>query len=508
MRAQAIVSGGLLASALALTGCLDDDAAETRATTTTGTETSLPKSGTEIPPARNDDQIKNGTETDVDCGGASAPACTEGKQCVTDADCTVACSEAHRCVEAPSCRPHLGGDTCGRGELDHFGADHESCCRTLPVGGYADPGHPGRAVYLDKYEITAGRVRAFLADIAAKSGGKADVRGYIATHTPAVWDAAWNKFLPSGDAAETVRVDRRLLGDRRGGLTAAIPAADQDLKVGVDAQFNGQLFVHLEGNGCSTHEGAMGFATWFYPASVMAEASPPPFPPRADGTTLTGGFIPASEHLEVKAMNCITNAMLAAFCHWDGGQLATDEVLDFVTASPPELGNMPGCGTQVGTENPPSSLAATAGGRCPALPHINATYDASGSRPAAESPLNLHKYMFPSFATTVTHDKAWQVSAPGRGSFAADGEPVDMVRMKPGDEPWMDLAGNLNEAVLDMNGATFTGKFGLKYRGIGYQSARSDLNMRSDWEGEGGVRRIERPEARAGYAGGRCMRFK
>jgi hypothetical protein len=32
--------------------------------------------------------------------------------------------------------------------------------------------------------------------------------------------------------------------------------------------------------------------------------------------------------------------------------------------------------------------------------------------------------------------------------------------------------------------------------------------MKDDWEGEGGIRRIERPEAKAAFAGGRCMRFK
>ena len=67
---------------------------------------------------------------------------------------------------------------------------------------------------------------------------------------------------------------------------------------------------------------------------------------------------------------------------------------------------------------------------------------------------------------------------------------------------------SINETVLTMNGSTFSGKFGLKYRGIGYQSARLELNTRADWEGEGGVRRLERPEARAGFAGGRCMRFR
>lgn len=37
--------------------------------------------------------------------------------------------------------------------------------------------------------------------------------------------------------------------------------------------------------------------------------------------------------LDVKAMTCIPSAVLAAFCNWDGGQLATREVLDTVTAN-------------------------------------------------------------------------------------------------------------------------------------------------------------------------------
>jgi len=40
----------------------------------------------------------------------------------------------------------------------------------------------------------------------------------------------------------------------------------------------------------------------------------------------------------------------------------------------------------------------------------------------------------------------------------------------------MDLHGNLEGAVLDVTAATFTGNFGLKYRGIGYNSARALTN--------------------------------
>ena len=78
---------------------------------------------------RSDDNVKNGDETDVDCGGANAPKCAAGKACQGDRDCQVACSYANKCVDAPSCKPHLGGDTCGKGEVGQVGTSHESCCR-------------------------------------------------------------------------------------------------------------------------------------------------------------------------------------------------------------------------------------------------------------------------------------------------------------------------------------------------------------------------------------------
>lgn len=458
------------------------------------------------PPPRSDDNIQNGTETDVDCGGANAPTCADGKKCLVDGDCSIACSYANKCIPVRSCKPHLGGDTCGLGEVGQVTAQHESCCRTLTVDGFEDPRNPGKTVTLDKYEITTGRVRAFLADITARSGGKPDIRGWVAKNTPPIWDADWNKFLPSAVDTDTVRVSGYLLGDVRPGVVDnPPPGSDQNQRVGVDYQFNGELYVYLHGNNCRTHAGSFGFPTFFYPANVLALYG---FPPRANGTTLTGEVVPASEHLEVKSMNCITNAMLAAFCHWDGGQLATDDVLDFVTDSPSSLGYNPGCGTQVGWENPPTSYEATKGGRCADLARINATYDAGGQLPLPGHPLNETHYVFPFFAESVDHDNAWMISAPGRGSLAANGEQVDVVRAKEGDEPWVDLAGNLSEAAFEMNGATFSGRFTLKYRGIGYQSARSELNVKKDWPGEGGRNRLSRPEARGGFAGGRCMRFK
>ena len=466
-------------------------------------------SGTTAPPSPTDG-VKNGTETDVDCGGDAAPKCEPGKKCEVDSDCTVACNHAKKCVDAPSCKPHLGGDTCGKGEVGQGGAEHESCCRSLPVKGFVDPTHPGKQVYLDKYEITVGRVRAFLAAMSAQYNGMPNVRAYITQNPPANWDPSWNMFLPSDVDGETITVDKKLLGDPRGTWPDAppVPPADEPRKTGTDFQFNGSLFVYLHGNNCSTHAPtAYGFPTFFYPANVLAKlGTPGQFPPRADGTDFAGQPIAAADHLEVKSMNCISNALLQAFCHWDGGQLATSEVLDYVTASPAELGDKPGCGTQV-AEDPPTTDASMKGGRCADLDKINATYDAGGQLPEPNHPRNVNNYVYPFFAVTVQHDKAWEIAAPGRGSIAAKGEQVDVVRIDPDDEPWMDLAGNLNEVVLRTTKGVFSGRFGLKYRGIGYQSARSELNVDPEWDSEG-IGRIERPQAKAAFAGGRCMRFK
>ena len=101
-----------------------------------------------------DDGIKNGDETDVDCGGTKAPKCGVDKGCATSDDCgSDACSYAKKCVEFKSCTGHFGGDTCGAGETGEAGAKHESCCATVQGSG-------GKRV--GKYHVTAGRMRAFV----------------------------------------------------------------------------------------------------------------------------------------------------------------------------------------------------------------------------------------------------------------------------------------------------------------------------------------------------------
>jgi hypothetical protein len=278
--------------------------------------------------------------------------------------------------------------------------------------------------------------------------------------------------------------------------------------MGVDYQFGSEVYVDLHGSDCGTWDGSFGFPTYWYTATVLAHDGEMP---RADGVSAAGTKVPAKDLLDVKSMNCITNVMLAAFCAWDGGQLATTEVLDYVTQTPPFLGNVSGCGTQIDDHGELLGNVFThtvqSGGPCAPVGLINATFDAGGALPVPGSPLNAPNYHYPDLGEQ-TFDKAWQISAPGRASLAlgANGEAADVIRLHPGDEPWMDLAGNLSEAAFDTSGGGFHGLFALKYRGVGYGSSRSDLNV-TLMNGES-ILRIQRPEAKGGYTGGRCMRFK
>ncbi len=457
---------------------------------------------------------KDPEEADVDCGVAVGIKCAEGKNCVVDEDCDGVCNYAKKCVSAPSCKPHFGGDTCGVGEIGQGFAAHESCCRSLEVTGYDDPAHPGKKVYLDKYEITAGRVRAFIEQLAAQNNGVPNVRGWIETHHPEIWDDAWNEFLPTDFEGGTKVIARRLLGDPRiedgtGAMGPGVilpPDTDQVRNMGVNYQFGGTIYVDLHGNNCGTYDGSWGFPTYWYPPALLTKVGEMA---RADGIDFAGQTIPAKDHLDVKAMNCISNAMLAAFCAWDGGQLATNDVLDYVTTTPKTLGLVSGCGSQYDDhgellDNKFTHTVQT-GGRCPDVRLLNATFDAGTMLPVPGSPLNDQNYHYPDLGDGVTHDKSWQVAAPGRAPVISD-VPTDVIRLSPGSEGWADLAGNLNEAAFEMSGASFTGRFALKFRGLGYGSSRSILNV-EPIRGES-VLRVQRPEAKAAYAGGRCMRFK
>jgi hypothetical protein len=98
------------------------------------------------------DTVKNGNETDVDCGGASCPGCLTGLNCLGPADCQSSVCTSNAC-QAPSCTDTVkngnetdvdcGGatcPTCANGETCSMPTD---CMSGNCVAGLCAPALPG-----------------------------------------------------------------------------------------------------------------------------------------------------------------------------------------------------------------------------------------------------------------------------------------------------------------------------------------------------------------------------
>jgi formylglycine-generating enzyme required for sulfatase activity len=244
---------------------------------------------------RCDDGVKNGFESDVDCGGPCETGCPAGKACNDHDDCASGgCSYQKVCVDRPSCTEHHGGDTCGGGETGQAGAQHESCCTALelPV--------PNKPVIMDKYQITAGRFRRFLDAV------DGNVRAFVQQRRPVGWDPTWDDFVPNGweiDPTIPADSDPEYLKRPHSSVWHQLGGTALLHRLGRD----GKPFLygcHIAGNG--TH-------TYRMPDHVQTDILKD---------------IPhkySQEVLDEKALNCVTSIMLAAFCEWDwpGSRLPT-----------------------------------------------------------------------------------------------------------------------------------------------------------------------------------------
>jgi hypothetical protein len=426
---------------------------------------------------------KDGDQTDVDCGGTVSPACDWGQGCLEDRDCTSkVCGLEKTCLVGPSCRTLHGGSTCGVGEFTEGGKQHESCCKTLPVTGFS--GAPaGKTVYLDKYEITAGRMRTFLDAVAAAQGGSPDVKAFMAARRPARWLAAWEAILPSSNANGTASytitnptVDLAYPGPDKFRVNNTQPS--WSLNTGNYSVLTGLFFVlgsaHLfpeysaptdptdypatHNLNCGNESDSYGYGTYWFDAQTVAQYS------GGVGKKFT------KDEMDEKALNCTPFGLFVAFCAWDGGQLATSQVFDYVAGGPWPVSDV---GVPL-SSGPPPRLAKGAM-NCGGDNSIVTFSDGTSSCPAV--------YYYPN-DEGVTFDGSARIAPPGR-------VPGDTVRLNPGDEPWMDLIGNLQEAVLLSNDT-----FGTRGYGAGWGSSVHHRNQQTT------------PRFKAGGVGARCMRVK
>ncbi len=206
-----------------------------------------------------DDGVANGDETGVDCGGPAAiPRCGVGQGCKVHGDCTTnACAFDDTCAIAPSCTQLAGGQTCG--SIETMEKQHD-CCERAAVGSFT----------VDKYLITAGRMRAFVTRLDGR------IRDFAASLPPSRWNPAWTAELPNS-------ID-------------GVP--------GDPGNVNTQLGPFYGKRSCQS--GSSNGHTYWTPLVYGDDKE---------------DF--SQDVLDTKALNCVPWYMAAALCAFDGGHLLT-----------------------------------------------------------------------------------------------------------------------------------------------------------------------------------------
>lgn len=246
-------------------------------------------------PASHSDGLKNLGETDVDCGGSQADAAGQAARCGTDKTCALhadcasdGCNAATlKCALAPSCAQSAGGETCGKGETGDPTHVHESCCSSVR---FTRAAAQGGNFAVDKYLVTAGRMRQFLERV----GG--DVRGYMRGSTRwseynDKWGNALTDHLPTNLAEAEAMVAR---------------GQKQDWEWETQSHKNGPSdpdyrAYEISGFGC-------------YDAHTYHQAGDPY----------------TRAYSDEKVLNCVHAFMLDAMCMWDGGQLWDESMGKYV----------------------------------------------------------------------------------------------------------------------------------------------------------------------------------
>ena len=227
----------------------------------TDCESGVCEGGTCKAPGPNDG-VKNGGETGVDCGGTHPDKCADGQGCLSGDDCkNLVCDDAtKKCAAGATCTQLEGGQTCGPNDGQGKQAD---CCERAKVGNYT----------VDKYQITAGRMRAFL----TRHNGK--IRDWAATLPANKWNQAWTAQLPNSI----------------------------DGTPGDGSNANTQLGPYYGKRSCETGYHT-GHTFWTPPAYGDTKDFP-------------------QNVLDTKALNCVPWWLMAALCVFDGGHLLKEAEL-------------------------------------------------------------------------------------------------------------------------------------------------------------------------------------
>jgi formylglycine-generating enzyme required for sulfatase activity len=258
----------------------------------------------------------------------AAAACSSSESPEVDDAPVVAEGVSELAAATPSCGVTGAGlSTCGSG--------NESCCAAIDLG---------TGVKLDKFQVTAGRMRQFL------KATRGDVAGWYAESKAALRpDAvaqldAYASYLPRSLSASYQAL---------GGFIylPSMPSAAQGCFVG-DAT-------------------NPGYGSHTYPL-------PSGYEPEVRGLS--------ANQLAAKALNCVPYPLAAAFCAWDGGRLQTNEEHDLAygaAAYPWGASPIPGGWAMVGGLW--TFVSSVDGAACPTCDVTHVDWSYSYAHPATPS---------------------------------------------------------------------------------------------------------------------------
>jgi hypothetical protein len=354
------------------------------------------------------DGLKNGTETDVDCGGAAptnAPRCVIDQGCKAGTDCTSGgCSVGlgNKCSPLSCATPEVAGiSSCGAKETGVAGATHESCCKSLVL--------PTRTTRrLDKYEITAGRYRSFITSVGPTGNVRGWVQAYVAGHP--------------GSQLANLLASYPVLAN-------LYPAAARFDNLSLTAHLSLDIDNYDGIRGCANYDGSYSANTYWLDYDLADFGLPKRPIPRAVS--------------DEKSLNCQMPIMLAAFCAWDGGEMPVyDDYLDVWTQAYP----WGPTDTVRPTYNWCNGTFNNGGFTCQCAPPDGVhPVDLQGqSCPPGGLSTNGEQGVFYEFpiATDRAKDNEPLIAAPGRFT-------TDATALKSGGESWYDIYANLAEYTAD-----------------------------------------------------------
>ncbi len=255
------------------------------------------------------DGVKNGTESDVDCGG-SCPACVAGKACTTGTDCASrGCNYKGVCAAGRSCTARYGGDTCGFGGAGSVGPEQwEDCCIKTPLVS------AGQTVLFDRYQVTAGRMRVFLEAIGynvrafvqqARAANKIPALPGVPGRT--VLEPAWDLYLPVSFSGNSVPTELAGCAQRDYSGGCAPGTEITGIYTAVSRHLGGFIFQRNAQTSTGCFVGSPGTHAFRFPDGAQDGPAPGQ----------------SQEVYDTKSMQCIDYLVGQAFCVWDGGRLET-----------------------------------------------------------------------------------------------------------------------------------------------------------------------------------------